>query len=191
VSAGGEALTCAAVAMSATAPTYDLVLLLDPEAEDTARTKLVSDARESIAAQGELLRHDEWGDRALSYPIHRRSAAEYHLLQFHANSPGLLRALDRTLRIADDVLRFRIIKLRPGVPEAPDMRAAPAPARRSEGETGGAPERAAGAPASGAGAPPQAASEGTEQQAPDGPPAPPSVETAPEPEAHAPDSAQT
>jgi small subunit ribosomal protein S6 len=130
--------------MSATAPTYDLVLLLDPEAEDTRRAKLVSEAREEIAAQGELLRHDEWGSRALSYPIDRRSAAEYHLLQFHTNSAGLLSTLDRTLRIADDVLRFRIIKLRPGAPEAPDMRATPAPARRPDGEQAGAPERASG-----------------------------------------------
>jgi small subunit ribosomal protein S6 len=130
--------------MSATAPTYDLVLLLDPEAEDARRAKLVSEARDSIAAQGELLRHDEWGSRALSYPIHRRSAAEYHLLQFHANGPGLLSTLDRSLRIADDVLRFRIVKLRPGAPEAPNMRATPAAARRPEDEQAGTPELAPG-----------------------------------------------
>jgi len=156
--------------MSATAPTYDLVLLLDPEAEDAARTKLVSDARDSIAAQGELLRHDKWGNRALSYPIHRRSAAEYHLLQFHANSPGLLRALDRTLRIADDVLRFRIVKLRPGSPEAPDMRAAPAPPRRAEGEHGGA-RQAGDGPAAGADTPGQTAPGGGETQPADAAPA--------------------
>jgi small subunit ribosomal protein S6 len=177
--------------MSATAPTYDLVLLLDPEAEDTVRTKLVSDAREEIAAEGELLRHDEWGSRALSYPIQRRSAAEYHLLQFHANSTGLLRTLDRTLRIADDVLRFRIIKLRPGVPEAPDMRAAPAPARRAEDEQAGTPERAAGAEAGSAAPPQQAAPEGGEQPAGDGTPAPASTEAAPEPDAQAADGPQT
>ena len=121
--------------MSAAAPTYDLVMLLDPEAEDDARAKPLADARAAIESQGELLRHDAWGNRALAYAIHRRSAAEYHLLQFHAPSPELLRTLDRSLRIADEVLRFRIVKLKPGTPDAPDMHAAPAPAppRRGAG----------------------------------------------------------
>lgn len=115
-------------------PTYDLVLLLDPQADDETRTKVVADTRGAIEAQGELLRHDEWGDRALSYPIDRKATAEYHLLQFHAGTPELLKGLDRTLRIADEVLRFRIIKLAPGVPDAPDMTPGAAAARRPAGE---------------------------------------------------------
>jgi small subunit ribosomal protein S6 len=133
--------------MTAPAPIYDLVLLLDPQAEDAARAKLVADARAAIEAQGEFLRHDAWGDRALTYPIDRKTAAEYHLLQFHATTPQLLSSLDRSLRIADDVLRFRIVKLRRGVPDAPDMLAASSAARPSQpgpqGEAG--PQREAGA----------------------------------------------
>ena len=49
------------------------------------RAKIVADARAAIEAQGELLRHDEWGERALAYPIDRKARPrEYHLLQFHA-----------------------------------------------------------------------------------------------------------
>jgi len=127
--------------MTLPAPTYDLVLLLDPQAEQTARAKIIADARAAIEAQGELLRHDEWGERPLAYPLARRASAEYHLFQFHAGETQLLDGLDRTLRITDGVLRFRLIKLKPGVPEAPDMRSSAAGARRSEsesrGETGG------------------------------------------------------
>jgi small subunit ribosomal protein S6 len=115
-------------------PTYDLVMLLDPQAEDAARAKIVADARAAIEAQGELLRHDEWGERPLAYPIERKASAEYHLLQFHAGDTELLSGLDRTLRITDGVLRFRIIKLKPGVPDAPDMRSSTASARRGEPE---------------------------------------------------------
>jgi small subunit ribosomal protein S6 len=125
--------------MPASAPTYDLVMLLDLEAEDEARAKPLADARAAIEAQGELLRHDEWGTRALAYAIDRRDTAEYHLLQFHAATPELLRTLDRSLRIADEVLRFRIIKLRPGVPEPPDMPSAHAGPRRAAAETAPAP----------------------------------------------------
>jgi small subunit ribosomal protein S6 len=120
--------------MTLPAPTYDLVLLLDIQVDDDARAKIVSDTRSAIEAQGELLRHDEWGERALTYPIDKKANAEYHLLQFHAGSSELLSGLDRTLRITDGVMRFRIIKLKPGVPDAPDMRSSSSPARRSESE---------------------------------------------------------
>src|SRR5262249_51079980 len=113
-------------------------MLLDPEAEEATRAKLVADARAAIEAQGEFLRHDEWGNRALSYPIERRNVAEYHLLQFHAHTPALLGTLDRSLRIADDILRFPIVKLKPGVPEAPDMLAAPSAPRGAEAGADGA-----------------------------------------------------
>jgi small subunit ribosomal protein S6 len=116
--------------MTLPAPTYDLVLLLDTEAEADVRAKIVADASAAIGAQGELLRHDVWGDRALTYPIEHKTAAEYHLLQFHASTPDLLRGLDRSLRIADGVVRFRIVKLKPGTPAAPDMSAG-APAARA------------------------------------------------------------
>jgi small subunit ribosomal protein S6 len=119
--------------MTLPAPTYDLVLLLDSQAEEAARAKIVADARAAIDAQGELLRYDEWGERPLTYPIDRKANAEYHLFQFHAASPDLLNGLNRTLRITDGILRFRIIKLKPGVPEAPDMSSGAV--RRAEAET--------------------------------------------------------
>jgi small subunit ribosomal protein S6 len=125
--------------MTLPAPTYDLILLLDLQADEATRAKIVADARAAIEAQGELLRHDEWGERALVYPIQRKTSAEYHLLQFHG-STDLLDELKRSLRIADGTLRFRIIKLKPGVPEAPDMRAAAPAARRAESEPTTEPE---------------------------------------------------
>jgi small subunit ribosomal protein S6 len=117
-------------------PLYDLVLLLDPQLEEPARAKIVADARATIEAQGDLVRHDPWGERPLAYPIARKASAEYHLLQFHAGSPKLLDSLEHSLRIIDGILRFRIIKLKPGVPEAPDMRASSSTPRRTEAEGG-------------------------------------------------------
>jgi small subunit ribosomal protein S6 len=108
--------------MTLPAPTYDLVLLLDARVEEVVRTKILDDTRAAIAAAGEVVNEDDWGDRALAYPIERHADAEYRLLQFHASTPQLLSDLDRTLRITDGILRFRIVKLKPGTPEAPDMR---------------------------------------------------------------------
>jgi small subunit ribosomal protein S6 len=133
--------------MTLPAPTYDLVLLLDPQVEEPARAKIVADSRSSIESKGELLRHDEWGERALTYPIDKHPSAEYHLLQFHSGGPELLDGLDRTLRITDGVLRHRIIKLKPGVPDAPEMSAAPPPPRVEAGQSAPAEEAAAPAEA--------------------------------------------
>jgi small subunit ribosomal protein S6 len=120
--------------MTLSAPTYDLVLLLDPQAEEPVRAKIVADAREAIEAKGELLHHDAWGERALAYPIDHKTTAEYHLLQFHATTIGLIAELSRTLHITDGVIRFRINKLKPGTPAAPDMRPGAAPPVRDEAE---------------------------------------------------------
>jgi small subunit ribosomal protein S6 len=126
--------------MALPAPTYDLVLLLDAEVEADARAKIVADASAAIGAQGELLRHDVWGDRALSFPIAHKTTAEYHLLQFHASTPELLRGLDRSLRIADEVVRFRIVKLKPGTPAAPEMPGTAAPTTAPAADRAAAPE---------------------------------------------------
>jgi len=160
--------------MTLPAPTYDLVLLLDPQADDVTRKKLVADSRAAIEAQGEFLRHDEWGERALAYPIDRKANAEYHLLQFHASAPELLGGLDRTLRLADEVLRHRIIKLAPGVPAPPSDMSSSAVARQPEGD----PQAQAGtAPAS----EPETAPQPEAETAPEGDPEPaPAAEPAPE-----------
>jgi small subunit ribosomal protein S6 len=157
-------------------PIYDLVLLVDTQLEEPARAKIVADARASIEAQGELVRHDPWGERALAYPIARKTSAEYHLLQFHAGTPRLLETLEHSLRIIDGILRFRIIKLKPGVPDAPDMRSS-APPRRAdaEAEAGGeqpATEVPEAAPQHDA-APAEASSETSEAPAPAEPAAEP------------------
>jgi small subunit ribosomal protein S6 len=128
--------------MTLPAPTYDLVMLLDPQADDATRAKVVADSRASIEAQGELLRHDDWGERALTYPIDRKPSAQYHLLQFHVADKQLLSGLDRTLRLADEVLRFRIIKLAPGVAAPPDMSSGAAVAARPAEEAVEAPSEA-------------------------------------------------
>ncbi|MGC9220232.1 MAG: 30S ribosomal protein S6 [Solirubrobacteraceae bacterium] len=99
---------------------YDLVLLLSTSAEEEARTKVLSDTESMIAAAGgSVSRQQAWGQRPTTYRVNHESEAEYHLLQF-AGPPTLLETLSHSLRIADTVLRFRIIKVAPGTPDAPD-----------------------------------------------------------------------
>jgi small subunit ribosomal protein S6 len=109
-------------------------MLLDPQVEEPVRAKIVADTREAIGAKGELLHYDAWGERALAYQIDHKATAEYHLLQFHATNVELIAELNRTLHITDGVIRFRINKLKPGTPAAPDMRPGAPPPVREETE---------------------------------------------------------
>ena len=112
--------------MPATQPTYDLMLMLDTAATDEQRAKVLSDAQGLVSRGGEITNEQDWGTRPTAYEIRHKTDAEYHLLQFHGDAE-LLATLHRTLRITDGVLRFRIIKLAPGTPEAPEV--VPAPPR--------------------------------------------------------------
>jgi small subunit ribosomal protein S6 len=99
---------------------YDLVLLLKTSSDEAARAKVRADIDASIAAAGgSVERNQEWGQRPTAYQIDHQGEAEYHLLQF-MGPPSLLEELQHNLGISDDVLRFRIIKVKHGTPPAPD-----------------------------------------------------------------------
>ena len=112
-------------------PLYDLVLLLSLGTTDEDRAKILADVESAISSGGgSVERRDDWGQRPLPYRISHQREADYHLLQFHG-PPSLLDSLSHSLRIADGVLRFRIIKVTPGTPPPPDSAPpviAPAPA---------------------------------------------------------------
>jgi small subunit ribosomal protein S6 len=103
-------------------PTYDLMLLLDPEAADDQRTKVLADVERIISSAGEIVGDQDWGLRTMAYEVRHKPDAQYRLVQFHAGA-DTLRELDRTLHIADGLIRYRIIKLKPGTPPLPTAEA--------------------------------------------------------------------
>jgi small subunit ribosomal protein S6 len=106
--------------MAVQSPLYDLMLLLSTSADDEQRTKILSDVETKItAAEGQIERRDDWGQRPLAYRIHHQPDADYHLLQF-TGPPSLIETLSHDLRITDGVVRFRVIKNLPGTPPAPE-----------------------------------------------------------------------
>lgn len=113
------------------------MLVLSLTAEDDRRAKILTDVQSQISAAGGTLdRQDDWNSRPMAYEINDQTEGEYHLIQF-TGPTALLETVSHNLRIDDAVLRFRIIKVRPGTPPAPDspppvMAAAPAAAQASE-----------------------------------------------------------
>jgi small subunit ribosomal protein S6 len=104
--------------MAAPDPVYDLMVLLDTAAPDERRAKILADAEKMISSGGSVVSKHDWGTRTMAYEIRHKPDAEYHLIQFHGTAE-LLENLQRTLRITDGIVRFRIIKLEPGTPDPP------------------------------------------------------------------------
>ena len=117
---------------------YDLMLLLDPNAPEERQTQIVDQVRSMIQGEGNIVGEHDWGLRKLAYEMDHRGEASYRLFQFEGENP-LLERLNHTLKITDGVLRFRIIKLKPGSPPPPEPRsdAPPRPAREPREGRGG------------------------------------------------------
>lgn len=123
------------VAMAASTTTYDLTLLLDSTADADRRKKILADAEALIAKHGTVAGTHDWGVRPTTFEIKKQAAAEYHLIQFTSPEPRkLLAELDHVLPITDGILRYRIIKLKPGVGDVPNLKNEPQDAPVSDDE---------------------------------------------------------
>ena len=129
---------------------YDLMLLIDPNAPEERRTAAVSEAESLMSSGGEIVASDDWGQRRMAYEIDHRPEAEYRLYQFNGDNDVLAR-LNQRLRINDAVLRFRIIKAKPGqpLPPPPDQQSSRRRDDREPQDTRVAARAAADAPAAG------------------------------------------
>lgn len=96
------------------------MVLLSTSVEDERRASILAEVEQTIADGGGTVElKQEWGARRLAYEIAHTPDAEYHLLQF-SGPPALVETLAYNLKIADGVLRHRIIKVTPGTPPAPE-----------------------------------------------------------------------
>ena len=122
------------------------MLLLDPNVPEDRHTAVLEEVESMIASGGEVVANQDWGSRRLAFEIDHRPEAGYHLFQFNGDN-ALLERLRHSLRIMDGVLRFRIIRLKPGTPPPePPREAASRPAREDEGDGRVAARAAADAP---------------------------------------------
>jgi small subunit ribosomal protein S6 len=101
-------------------PIYDLMVLLSTSVEDERRARILADVEQTIADNGGTVElKQEWGVRRLAFEIDHTGDAQYHLLQF-SGPPAVVETLSYNLKIADGVLRHRIIKVTPGTPPPPE-----------------------------------------------------------------------
>ncbi len=156
---------------------YELVYVMNPEAVEEAVKGLHTQVEEIVTTGGgQIDKTDHWGRRRLAYEIERYKEGIYVLELF--SGPGeIVGELDRRLKVADNILRFLIVRVdedlrkaeraksrrqsrrqrrraargltaEPASTEAPAAAAeTPAPAATAASEAAAAPAAAEGSPA--------------------------------------------
>jgi len=85
---------------------YETLVVLHPDLPEAQVRETIDRARRLIEeGGGEVHAMQEWGMRELAYPIRKLNRGYYVLAEYNATS-DVVRELERTLKIADEILRF-------------------------------------------------------------------------------------
>lgn len=89
---------------------YEAVVIVDPTLEEADIQKAVDKLTKVIQTTGEMDKLDTWGKRRLAYEINHLSEGHYVVASFQAET-GLIDELDRTLRIGEEYIRHKIVRV--------------------------------------------------------------------------------
>ena len=89
---------------------YELMVIHDGGLDDVAVQDELKDVRSRIEAVGDIHKVDFWGRRRFAYEIDHKHDGYYSVLEVLAE-PGAMDPVERALRIADNVVRHKLIRL--------------------------------------------------------------------------------
>jgi small subunit ribosomal protein S6 len=107
---------------------YELMVIIDGALDDAAVDATVARITEQISAKaGEIKTTDRWGRRRFAYEIDHKHEGAYVVYEVLAEA-GALDDLERQLRLADDIVRHKLIRLPDREAARRGLLGAPAPA---------------------------------------------------------------
>lgn len=91
---------------------YELMVIVDGDVDDPKAQSYVKMVTDEITKAGGSVhgRPDWWGKRAFAYPIDKKESGYYLVVECVAEG-GALDELERQLRLADDIVRHKLIRL--------------------------------------------------------------------------------
>lgn len=90
---------------------YELMIIVDQDVADMDNKAVVAKVAEMIEADGGTVPTvDHWGRRRFAYPINKKHEGLYSVLEIVTQARNL-DEVDRYLRLADEVVRHKIIRL--------------------------------------------------------------------------------
>ena len=112
---------------------YEVMIILDVGLEEEAIRSAVDRAIELIRSRGGTPGAiDRWGRRRFAYELKHKWEGYYVVLRAEAE-PSVMAELDRSLHLADEVLRHKVIRLPDSVAAAATTAATPVAGAEANG----------------------------------------------------------
>jgi small subunit ribosomal protein S6 len=90
---------------------YELMLIFDRDVEEGDRNPIIESFTASVeSGSGQVSSTDDWGLRQCAYEIDHKNEGHYMVFEIETESAGL-DDVDRMLRLADEIVRHKIIRL--------------------------------------------------------------------------------
>ena len=90
---------------------YELMVIIDTDVDDAGVQAVNQKVTDLVEAEGgTVVKTDLWGKRRYAYPINKKFEGIYVVLEISTPASNLNES-DRFLRLADDVVRHKIIRL--------------------------------------------------------------------------------
>ena len=107
---------------------YETLFILHPELPEAQVRETLERVRRLIEGMGgAVVEIQEWGLRELAYPIRKQPRGIYILAMYSARAE-VVKELERTLKLADEVLRYVSVRLpKAWKPPVPTVRPTTAP----------------------------------------------------------------
>ena len=94
-----------------TSRAYEIMIIVDGDEEDAMVDDVVSRVETWLTDGGsKLATTDKWGKRKFAYEINHKTEGHYVVLEM-VTEPRDMAPLERTLRLADEVVRHKLIRL--------------------------------------------------------------------------------
>ncbi len=90
---------------------YELMVIFDGDLDESSVQVFINRIHAQVVeAGGETRSTDKWGQRRFAYEIDHKNVGFYVVLELLAE-PGALDRVENTLRLADEVVRHKLIRL--------------------------------------------------------------------------------
>lgn len=90
---------------------YEVMIIVDPEVDDAGVKQVVARVTDLVQADsGRVATLDNWGRRRFTHPLKRKNEGTYLVVEIVTPATNL-DPLDRNMRLADEIIRHKIIRL--------------------------------------------------------------------------------
>lgn len=91
---------------------YELMVIFDGDLDDSTANQAAARVAASAGEFGASIeKNDWWGRRKFAYEIDHKAEGYYLVLELVSENGSFIGDLDRVLRLADDVVRHKLIRL--------------------------------------------------------------------------------